>query len=205
MGDTPGAPASPREAWPVVSSPSWRAEPVLSSQVVSTPSSMIAARRVGHALVVVGRGAQAAGPVRVVDDVARPAANTGWPSLSLRKELPRATAGPAMAPTSGREQGGGEAVLEDHRRGAAVHLARAEPGDGAPAGLGPDLVGRRAGRPGGGRGGRRRRAPCPRRRSAMAEAESEKPLALVHAVEAAAGDQPPAPTSTRRRGPRRCC
>jgi len=36
--DTPGGPASPREAWPVVSSPSWRAEAEFSNQVVSTPS-----------------------------------------------------------------------------------------------------------------------------------------------------------------------
>ena len=37
VGETPGGPARPREAWPVVSRPSCRAELAFSSQVVSTP------------------------------------------------------------------------------------------------------------------------------------------------------------------------
>ena len=52
----------------MVSRPSCRAEAVLSSQVVSTPASMMFGRTVGDALVVERRGAQAAAPVRVVGD-----------------------------------------------------------------------------------------------------------------------------------------
>ncbi len=99
-GLTPGGPARPREAWPVVSRPSCRAEALFSSQVVSTPSSISRVSRV--ATPSSSKGAEPRPRLRCGSStMSTPLANTGSPSLVFRKDTPRATEGPATAPTTG--------------------------------------------------------------------------------------------------------
>ncbi len=99
-GPTPGGPARPREAWPVVSSPSWRAEALFISQVVSTPSSIRAVRRV--ATPSSSKGAEPRPRRRCGSStILTPLAKICSPSLVFKKETPLATEVPATAPTRG--------------------------------------------------------------------------------------------------------
>ncbi|MNE30378.1 hypothetical protein D3C80_1238890 [compost metagenome] len=98
--ETPDGPASPREAWPVETIPSWAAAAVFSSQVVMTPSSTML--RCWTATPSSSNGVEPRPRRRKGSSIMlTPAGRTRWPSLSFRKELPRAMAGPEMAPSSG--------------------------------------------------------------------------------------------------------
>ena len=80
--------------------PSWRADEEFSSQVVSTPSSI--RLRAPLATPSSSKGEEPRPRSRCGSSVTlMPLANTGWPSLSFRNEVPRAIDGPEMAPISG--------------------------------------------------------------------------------------------------------
>ena len=174
----------------MVSSPSCRAEAAFSSQVVSTPASMMFIVLVGDALVVERRGAEAAAPVRLVGDGDALGEHPLAELLLQERDAARHRRAGDRADQRPQRRGG-DAVLEDHRRGGRGDLARAEPR-----------------RP---RGGRRRRRsarrdgrsarqrvwrPSPARSiaepsPAIAPGRDAEAGGAVQAGEAAAGHQPP--------------
>ena len=168
VAPTPGAPPTPRVAWPVGSSPSWRAEAALSSQPVSRPRSTSARRAVAHALAVErlaicsprGRCGSstmviALGEDRLVLAAEQEARSCGRsPGRSSRRADGRSGSPPTRGSNSDRHRAAGE-------------LARIEPGDRALAGQRGRSPPARRDRRNGGRCGWHGRAACrrPRRRS----------------------------------------